>query len=216
MRSSLGRTFAVVLALTAGSPALAAGECDSVPTCLTLAEQGDAQAQFVLGNYRSAAKDYVEAFKWYRLSAEQGHLKAQVELGTSYYYSINVAGDPAESVRWFKMAAEQGNEYAQSTLAYIYYYGRGLPQDYAEALKWYRLSAEQGDSFSQNSLGVMYRNGEAVPQDNVLAHMWFNLSAAQGNGEAVENRNLTAAVMTSAQIAEAQRLAREWKAAHPK
>jgi hypothetical protein len=40
--------------------------------------------------------------------------------------------------------------------------------------------------------------------------MWFNLSAAQGNVDAAENRSNVAARMTPAQIAEAQRLARDW------
>jgi uncharacterized protein len=41
--------------------------------------------------------------------------------------------------------------------------------------------------------------------------MWFNLAAAGGNKEAAEARNLVSSLMTPAQIAEAQKLAREWK-----
>jgi len=41
--------------------------------------------------------------------------------------------------------------------------------------------------------------------------MWFNLSAAQGEKEAVEGREAVAQKMTPAQIAEAQKLGREWK-----
>ena len=48
-------------------------------------------------------------------------------------------------------------------------------------------------------------------QDYVLAHMWYNLAAAQDAGVAAKNRDRVAAKMTPAQIAEAQRLAREWK-----
>ena len=62
----------------------------------------------------------------------------------------------------------------------------------------------------------MYVNGEGVPQDYVQAHMWFNLAAAQGNAKAVGNRDIAAKKMTPAQIAEAQQLARDWIAAHPK
>ena len=57
----------------------------------------------------------------------------------------------------------------------------------------------------------MYDNGEGVPQDYVTAHMWFNLAAASGNKDAVKARDIVAAQMTPAQIAEAQKLAREWK-----
>jgi hypothetical protein len=58
----------------------------------------------------------------------------------------------------------------------------------------------------------MYRTGNDVPQDDVAAHMWFNLSATQGSAKAAENRDSLAAKMTNAQIAEAQRLARDWTA----
>jgi hypothetical protein len=55
-----------------------------------------------------------------------------------------------------------------------------------------------------------------VPQDYALAHMWFNLASSSATNTelrqmAVENRDKVAAKMTVAQIAEAQRMAREWK-----
>ncbi len=62
----------------------------------------------------------------------------------------------------------------------------------------------------------MYYKGRGVPQDYVQAHMWLNLAASrfpQGTDRdmAVKIRDILAAKMTPAQIAEAQRLAREWK-----
>jgi TPR repeat protein len=61
----------------------------------------------------------------------------------------------------------------------------------------------------------MYREGWGVPQDYVLAHMWFNLAAAHYESPmremAARYRTMTEKVMTPAQIAEAQKLAREWK-----
>jgi hypothetical protein len=50
-----------------------------------------------------------------------------------------------------------------------------------------------------------------VPQDDVLSHMWFSLAASQGYDLAATERDKLAAKMTPHQIAEAQRLAREWK-----
>ncbi len=78
-------------------------------------------------------------------------------------------------------------------------------------MKWYRKAAEQGNADAQTTLGVMYANGEGVPEDFIQAHMWFNLAAAQGNELGRENRDIVAERMTPAQVAEAQRLAREWK-----
>ncbi len=61
----------------------------------------------------------------------------------------------------------------------------------------------------------MYGTGQGVPQDYVQAHMWFNLAAAGSPAGEVRDkaamiRNTVAKLMTPAQIAEAQRLAREW------
>jgi TPR repeat protein len=84
-------------------------------------------------------------------------------------------------------------------------------RDYATALRLIRPLAERGDANAQYNLGVFYDNGLGVPQDKVRAYMWFNLSAAQGRESAAAFRDLIARRMTPAQIAEAQKLAREWK-----
>ena len=76
-------------------------------------------------------------------------------------------------------------------------------------MSWFRKAAEEGNVFAQHALGVLYVKGEGVPQDYVQAHMWFSLSAAQGGG--TNNQDIIAARMTPPQIAEAQKLAREWK-----
>ena len=80
-----------------------------------------------------------------------------------------------------------------------------------------RKAAEQGDAGAQVWLGVLYRDGRGVPQDYVEAHKWSNLAASRATGddrkEAAESRDVLAARMTPAQLAEAQQLAREWHAA---
>ena len=71
--------------------------------------------------------------------------------------------------------------------------------------------------YAQFNLGVAYEDGGlGVPQDYALAYMWFNLASSPATNTdlrqmAVENRDKVAAKMTPAQIAEAQRMAREWK-----
>ena len=116
-----------------------------------------------------------------------------------------------------RLAAEQGDATAQFNLALMYEIGKGVPQDYAQALKWYRKAAEQGNAKAQNNLALMYAKGQGVPQDYVQAHKWFNLAAAGATDKevrdrATNNRDTVAAKMNSTQVAEAQKLAREWKA----
>ena len=116
--------------------------------------------------------------------------------------------------------AEQGDASAQHNLGVMHDYGQGVPQDDAEAARWYRLAADQGLALAQVNLGVRYENGRGVPQDYIEAHMWFNLAVAQSSGKDrnrwVRSRDIIAAKMTAEQIAEAQRRARVWDAAHPR
>ncbi len=99
----------------------------------------------------------------------------------------------------------------------MYATGRGVPQDETEAVRWLRLAAEQGYAPGQASLGAAYLLGGGVPEDLVAAHMWLDLAGAQSSGDErdsyVELRDAVAALMSSEQIAEAQRLAREWRPA---
>jgi hypothetical protein len=108
--------------------------------------------------------------------------------------------------------AQHGNGDAMFLIGLMYANGHGVRQNYAEAARWYRQAADQGDALSQALIGGKYDVGQGVPQDYVMAHMWFNLSAAQGVQLAIYERDFMAEHhMTPAQIAEAQRLAREWK-----
>jgi uncharacterized protein len=84
-------------------------------------------------------------------------------------------------------------------------------RDYATAVRLIRPLAEQGDASAQYTLGVFYDNGLGVPQDHIRSYMWFDLSAAQGRDGAAAFRDLVARRMTPGQIAEAQKLTREWK-----
>jgi hypothetical protein len=166
-----------------------------------LAEQGLPEAQFNLGlmydKGQGVPQDYAEAVKWYRKAAEQGNAKA---------------------VKSYRKAAEQGNAEAQFNLGLMYDKRQGVPQNYAEAVKWYRKAAEQGFAEAQTNLGIMYFTGQGVPKDYVLAHMWFHLAISRypasekAKRERTEKiRDIAASKMTPTQIAEARRLAREWK-----
>jgi TPR repeat protein len=84
-------------------------------------------------------------------------------------------------------------------------------RNYPTAVRLILPLAEQGNADAQYNLGVLYDNGLGLPQDKVRAYMWFNLSAAQGREGAAAFRDLIAGRMTPTQIAEAQKLAREWK-----
>jgi TPR repeat protein len=184
------------------------------PVFLLLAEQGDAAFQDLVGSSYSEGKgvsrDDREAVRWFRLAAEQGYASAQHSLGVMYSNGQGVPQDDREASKWYRLAAEQGFAEAQFDLGARYVRGQGVPQDYREALRWYRNAAAQGHPRGMAALAGMYGQGAGLPKNFVRAHMWVNLAVAAGAGETfVVIRDLAAEHLTPAQIAEAQRLARE-------
>ncbi len=181
------------------------------------ADQGDASAQASLANCyhdgQGVAKNYGEAVKWYRKRAEQDDPLAalyQYTLGYWYYTGHAVRRDYAEAVKWFRKAAEQNFEWAQNSLGDCYYFGRGVPKDYSEAVKWYRKSADQNNSAAQRVLALRYLQGEGVPKDYVESYKWLLLAAAQGDERSTKTMPLLETLMSREQIAEGQKLAREF------
>jgi uncharacterized protein len=199
-----------------------------------LATQGNADAQYNLGRMYDRSKgilnDDIQAAKWYRMAADQGNAKAQFVLGQWYQWgnhglpNFRVAENIGEALRLYRLAANQGNAEAQYFLGNLYDESQGVPLDFAEALKWYSLAANQGYGLAQLQLGYSYVYGHGVPQDPIQAYMWSDLAAGSiplmdtiNRTQAVRNRDLIVAKkMTRVQIAEAQRLAHEWLAMHPK
>ena len=146
--------------------------------------------------------DYATALLLWRPLAEQGDANAQLNLGLMYRKGLGVPQDDTEAVKWYQRAAEQGLAQAQILLC-------AMPQ--RDTITWCRLAAERGDPGAQNILGIMYATGTGgAPQDFVQAYMWFNLAAPR-YPDAGKLLDQTAALMTPEQIAEAQKLAREWK-----
>ncbi len=174
-----------------------------------------AGAGFEDGMAAMARGDYATALEEWRPLAEQGNADAQYNLGLMYYRGQGVPQGYAEAVKWYRKAAEQGHAFAQFSLGGVYHTGRGLPKDYAEAVKWYRKAAEQDFEQAQIVLGMMYSYGSGVPRDPVQAHMWYNILALRSPEEErrgyAKARDALAAHMTPGQIAEARKLAREWK-----
>jgi TPR repeat protein len=155
--------------------------------------------------------DYATALREWRPLAEEGNAGAQFNLGLHYYNGQGVPQDYVLARQWWEKAAAQAHVAAQLSLGTLYVYGYGVPKDNQQAIRWFRLAADQGDALAQVKLGVMYERGDGIPQDYVQAYKWYSLSGANGEKEAIKIRDVLAKRMTSAQIAEAQNLAREWK-----
>ena len=156
------------------------------------------------------------------MAAESGRKGSQENLGTMYYEGKKgVQQDFTQAMKWFRRAADQNSKYSQFKIGDMYYKGEGAAQDFAEALKMYRKVAERNDdpgitTDAQLKIAEMYYKGEGVPKDFVQAYMWLAilLKDSRFDSKATTLSNALAAKMAPAQIAEAQRLAREWSDSH--
>ncbi len=190
----------------------------------TSADEGNAMAQFTLGlmyeNGQGVPKDYAEANKWYRLSAAQAEARLPIRIGNIYTNGQGVPQDYAEAVKWYILAGDRSLSEEQHPLGSSALEAHGVRQDYHEAVKWYRRAAEQGNASAQLRLGFSYAEGKGVPEDYVQAHKWIDLAITRFPPSpsdmglrhmAIDVRDSLAEMMTPQQIAEARRLAREWK-----
>jgi hypothetical protein len=84
-------------------------------------------------------RSYVEAVRWYRLAADQGHGGAMFALGAIYKGGEGLLRDEAEAVRWYRLAAEQGFDLALSNLGFLYF----EQGDYVQAYLWFHLYSER-------------------------------------------------------------------------
>ena len=103
---------------TAPVPAPASGE-DTFRQWHALAEQGDAQAQYYVGQMymdgEGTAPDHAKAAEWFRKSAEQGNAVAQYNLG-AMYTDGTLPHDVLAAYRWMRVAEASGQPEARSGL----------------------------------------------------------------------------------------------------
>ena len=133
--------------------------CDSSDTsedilnkALPKAEEGDANAQYVVASMFSYKDDEANAVKWYTRSAEQGYYKSQSMLCSYYVYGKVIRKDFKKGLKWCSAAVENSttpNSFGAGHVPYqiglIYHDGgEGILQDYVGAYKWYGISVYLG------------------------------------------------------------------------
>ncbi len=95
---------------------------------LKKARSGDANAQCDVGTYyedgfidrkgkRIILKDPAKAVYWYRLSAEQGNVSAQNQLGVCLSTGKGVRRDLKKAIAWTQQALSKGDPIAAHNLA---------------------------------------------------------------------------------------------------
>jgi cell division septation protein DedD len=120
-----------------------------------LADRGDADAQFNMGQAyklgRGVPADPKIAQSWYQKAAQQGHERAQVNLGLLLFQN----GQRAAAMPWIRKAADRGDGRAQYVLGTAYFNGDLAPKDWPRAYALMTRAAAQGLPPAATSLTEM-------------------------------------------------------------
>jgi uncharacterized protein len=119
-------------------------------------------------------KDYKEAIMLFRLSAEQGNVSAQYNLGHMYEKGKGVSQDYKEAVRLYRLSAEQGDLDAQLKLGVSYGMGRGVLKDYALAHMWWNLSGSKGNKDAAENRDILEKKmtPQQIEKAQDMARNW--------------------------------------------
>ena len=154
-------------------------------------ENGNADAQYLLGLNYCIENNYAATLTWYRKAAEQGHAEAQYMLGSFLEDEGGRNPDTASALTWYQKAAAQGEPNALKRLGKMYSAGQYLPFDmekaeecYRKAVEKYRELAEDGDFRAQYELGLMLANGKGTAKNVQEAAGWLIKAAEQDDENA--------------------------------
>ncbi len=126
------------------------------------AKKGNADSQQALGSFYSEEGtkhlNYKEAAYWYKLSADQGNYKSQLELGRIFDSGkIQEEGSKAMGIYWYRKLAEEGFPTAQCILGAKYLWGDGVEENKREAVHWFKKAAAQGHEEAQGYLSGLLK-----------------------------------------------------------
>lgn len=180
-----------------------------------LAEQGNASAQFYLGEMyrlgRGVPKDEQQAAEWWRKAGEQGDTYAQTKLGMAYILGRGVPKDEQQGIAWFRKAAEQGHAEALYIIGTLYFSGTGVPKDRQQANAWIRKAAEHGHAEAQYMMAGAYLFGNSLPKDEQMAYFWALLASAQGHEGGGGLRDIAEKGLSPQQRTATQAAASNWQ-----
>ena len=167
-------------------------------------------------------RDPARAFELYTRAAALGDAAAMLRVGICHEKGLGVPANPAEAAAWYRRAADLGLPDAQLLLGRAYETGAGVAQDFERAAQWVHRAAEGRQPVAQVLLAQWHEIGRGVERSPVRAYAWANVASVAatriGNRDAagklsqaaVAVRTRVSATMSAEDLAEAQRLSRDW------
>ena len=124
---------------------------------ISVAWSSDVNVLYEMGaNYyfgrKGMPQDYAKALELFEKAAQQGHFKAQYNLGVMYRYGQGIPPNLIIAFRYYEKAAQQGYDKAQTSLGTMYCKGEGIHKNLILAKQWLEKAAQQGNKNAKSQL----------------------------------------------------------------
>ena len=153
---------------------------DKLINLIKMAEQGDSEAQYYLGEYYLNDEENDENLKlgiyWLEKASEQNHADAQCGLALFYAVGEGVEKKPELSFEVWKNLALQGHLDSQYYFGLCYINGIGVEEDLDVAIYWLGLAAKRGHEEAKEKLGELQDiNTKRQSTDTIDAEEQFEI-----------------------------------------
>jgi hypothetical protein len=156
-----------------------------IEECEASAMEGDARAQYGLGNYLLGlckfreGDDCRKGREWLEASFENGYLPAARRIGRLYWYGeAGFSQDKQTGLEFFHDAAEAGDSGAMMWLGAAYRTGDGVHKDLDRARDWFRKGLCEGvETGSFNDLVEIAFEAENWKEAWFWQYAWLEWSA---------------------------------------
>jgi uncharacterized protein len=186
-----------------------ANDADTFNAMVTLADKGDAEAQYHVGmmynNGIGTQRDLKQAFDWFQKAAASNDPLGAYKLGCYYdgQGADVVATDSNEALKYKLVAAKAGYMLAQHDVALLY----DRQGNSEEAVKWWKMAADQGYPKALYNLSGSYFQGKGAPKDLSMAYAYYKLSTLVPKDKV----NGMATILSKQEREKAEQLIAEWK-----
>ena len=149
----------------------------AIPPLTRAADGGHIEAQLLLGYILDWSEENEASVHYYRMAADAGDPRGQMELARMYLSGEGVDKDSAMARTLIEKAREQGYVPATIQIAYAHISGTmGYPKDYAQARSLFQQALDQGHEQAKSGLAAVDR---AEAAENAAAE---RAKAAEGGG----------------------------------
>ncbi|HEU5080663.1 MAG TPA: thioredoxin fold domain-containing protein [Opitutaceae bacterium] len=158
---------------------------EAVALIRPLAEQGDADALFVLGFLHDlgagADWDAYHALKLIRVAATKRHVGAQMYLAWKYKTGFNVVKDTKEAERIAHLISPKAKPTTLLPAAWMTFSKGSCEPNIRRALLWMQTAATDKDPIAEGNLADVYLKSEILPANLEYHVFWLMKAADAGN-----------------------------------